>query len=298
LGDTKTLKFTRLNVYLVVLLNASAITLLPYLLPKSYQTLEAQNSIQVRTEQWLNVDQVSGDVRYRNLYNYTNRAARVGDRLQVASDEISTGSNGSAVLTIDTGVGSIYIAENTTVQIRSMQVAADNGRITNLYIPRGKARLQIRKFTHIGSQLNIQTPAGISGVRGTKFIVHARPNGNTVLTTIEGSVASSAQNQTKIVNGGFENFTVMGKPPSDPVAIANDPSLKYVISRKTSGLDRSVLFSGYTNPFNIVKVNGVEKPLDRSGKFSLQLPVTSNLKIRVTVETSTGKIQTYEIPVL
>ncbi len=267
-------------------------------MPQYQQRLEAQNSIQVQNDQWLKVEELSGDVQYRNLYNYANRPARVGDRLQVASDEISTGANGSAVLSIDTGVGSIYVEENTTIQIRSLQVASDNGRITNLFVPRGKARLQIRKFTNRGSQLNIQTPAGISGVRGTNFIVRARPNGDMLLTTIQGNVATSAQNQTKMVKGGFENLTVIGKPPSNPVPIANDASLKYILDRKTSGLGRFIFLIGYTNPFNIVKVDGIEQSLDKAGKFSLKLPVTSSLKVQITVETSTGKIQAYEIPIL
>jgi hypothetical protein len=268
------------------------------LLPQDQQTIEAQRAIQVRTDQWLKVEQMSGNVSYRNLYNYTNRPARVGDRLQAASDEISTGANSTAILSVDTGVGSIYVTENTTVQIRSFRIASDNGRITNLFVPRGKARLQIRKFTNRGSQLNIQTPAGISGVRGTNYIVNVKPNGNMLLTTFQGSVATSAQNQTKIVKGGFQNLTVVGKPPSNAVPIRNDASLNYVINKKTSGSGRSIVLSGYTDPFNTVKVDGLEQSLDSSGRFSLQLPATSNLKVKITVETSLGKIQIYEIPIL
>jgi hypothetical protein len=268
------------------------------LLPQDQQKIEAQRAIQVRTDQWLKVEQVSGNVTYHNLYNYANRPARVGDRLQAASDEISTGANSSAVLSVDTGVGSIYVTENTTIQIRSFRIASDNGRITNLFVPRGKARLQIRKFTNRGSQLNIQTPAGISGVRGTKYVVHVKPNGNMLLTTFQGSVATAAQNQTKIVNGGFQNLTVVGKPPSNAVPIRNDASLNYVINKKTSGSGRSIVLSGYTDPFNTVKVDGLEQSLDSSGRFSLQLPATSNLKVKITVETSLGKVQIYEIPIL
>lgn len=268
------------------------------LLPQSKQGVIAQNGIQVRTNQWLKVEKVSGNVTYRNLYNYENRPAQNGDRLQTPSDEISTGANGTAVLSVDTGVGSIYVSENTTIRINSFKIAADNGRITNLFVPRGKARLQIRKFTNRGSQLNIQTPAGISGVRGTRYIVQAKNSGDMVITTLQGSVATTAQNQTKMVNGGFQNLTVVGQPPSTPVPINNDASLKYVIDRRASGSGRSIVLIGYTNPFNTVKVEGKEQALDRSGKFYLQLPAPSSLKVTVTVETTTGKIQVYEIPIL
>lgn len=291
-------KRKRLNLTFITCLGILINVLGNTLLPQDQQKTEAQKAIQVRTDQWLKVDKVMGTVKYRNLYNYENRAARVGDRLQTTSDEISTGANSSAVLSVDTGVGVINVSENTTIQIRSFRLASDNGRVTNLFVPRGKARLQIRKFTNRGSQLNIQTPAGISGVRGTNFMVIARPNGNMITTTFEGSVATTAKNQSRMVNGGFQNITIVGESPSIPVPISNDAGLRYTINRQTSGSGRSVVFVGYTNPFNTVKVDGLEQSLDRSGKFSLQLPATSSLKVKVTVETAMGKIQDYEIPIL
>jgi hypothetical protein len=268
------------------------------LLPQDQQKVEAQRAIQVRADRYLKVAEVTGNVRYRNLYNYANREAKIGDLLQSPSDEISTGANSSAVLKLDAGVGSIYVAENTTIQIRSFLVAADNGRITNLFIPRGKARLQVNKFTNRGSQLNIQTPSGMSGIRGTTYSVTARPNGNMILTTFEGSVVTTAQNQTKMVDGGFQNLTVTGEPPLTAVPISNDASLSYVINRQVSGSFRSIIFDGYTNPFNTVKVDGLEQSLDRNGRFSVQLPAPSSLRVKITVETSLGKLQTYEIPIL
>lgn len=268
------------------------------LLSQEHQKVEAQQNIQIRTDQWLKVEEVTGNVTYRNFYSYDNRPARVGDLLQIASDEISTGAHGSAVLTVDTAVGSIYVGENTTIQIRSFQIASDNGRVTNLYVPRGKVRLQIRKFTHRGSQINIQTPAGISGVRGTQYIALVKPNGNMLITTIEGSVATTAQNQTEIVNGGFQNITVVGEPPSTPIPFTDDASLRYIINRQVSGLSRSIVVSGYTSPSNTVKVDELEQSLDGNGEFSLKFPATSSLKVKVTVETPTGKIQVYEIPIL
>lgn len=291
-------KRKRLNLTFITCLGILINVLGNTLLPQDQQKTEAQKAIQVRTDQWLKVDKVMGTVKYRNLYNYENRAARVGDRLQTTSDEISTGANSSAVLSVDTGVGVINVSENTTIQIRSFRLASDNGRVTNLFVPRGKARLQIRKFTNRGSQLNIQTPAGISGVRGTNFMVIARPNGNMITTTFDGSVATTAKNQSRMVKGGFQNITIVGESPSIPVPISNDAGLRYTINRQTSGSGRSVVFVGYTNPFNTVKVDGLEQSLDRSGKFSLQLPATSSLKVKVTVETAMGKIQDYEIPIL
>jgi hypothetical protein len=280
--------------FLMFMIDVSGISLLS----QEHQKVEAQKDIQIRTDQWLKVEEVTGNVTYRNFYNYDNRPARVGDLLQITSDEISTGANSSAVLTVDTAVGSLYVAENTTIQIRSFQIASDNGRITNLFVPRGKVRLQIRKFTHRGSQINIQTPAGISGVRGTQYIALVKPTGDMLIATIEGSVATTAQDQTEIVNGGFQNITVVGEPPSTPIPFTDDASLRYIINRQVSGLSRSIVVSGYTSPSNTVKVDELEQSLDGNGEFSLKFPATSSLKVKVTVETPTGKIQVYEIRIL
>lgn len=80
--------------------------------------------------------------------------------------------------------------------------------------------------------------------------------------------------------------------------IINDTSLRYVITKQALNLGRYIVLSGYTNPFNTVKVNGLEQSLDRSGNFFLQLPATSSLKVKISVETSFGKAQIYEIPIL
>ena len=278
--------------------NLSFLTLIfPYQTPHQ-QVAEAQGSIQIRTNQWVRVDKVIGNVVYRSPNSRLTRTARVGDRLQIANDEISTGAGSSAILSLDAGVGTIYVTDNTTIKVISFQVAADGGRITNLLIPRGKARLQIRKFTNRGSQLNIKTPSGISGVRGTEFVVTARPDGNTILTTFSGTVASSAQNRTEMVKSGFQNLTILGQPPTKPVTIQNDSSLRYVIDKQSSIAGRSISFIGYTNPFNTVEVDGLEQSLDRNGMFLVQLPATSRLNVNVQVETSQGKIQNYEIPIL
>jgi hypothetical protein len=291
-------KYINLNIFffafLMFTIDVSGISLFS----QEHQKVEAQQDIQIRAGQWLKVEEVTGNVTFRNFYNYDNRPARVGDFLQVASDEISTGANSSAVLTVDTAVGSLYVAENTTIQIRSFKIADDNGRITNLFVPRGKVRLQIRKFTHRGSQINIQTPAGISGVRGTQYIAIVKPNGDMLITTLEGSVATTAQDQTEIVNGGFQNITVVGEPPSTPIPFTDDASLRYIIDRQVSGLSRSIVVSGYTSPSNTVKVDELEQSLDGNGEFSLKFPATSSLKVKVTVETPTGKIQVYEIHIL
>jgi hypothetical protein len=69
--------------FLIFIIDISGISLLS----QDYQKVEAQKDIQIRTDQWLKVEEVTGNVTYRNFYNYDNRPARVGDLLQTTSDE-------------------------------------------------------------------------------------------------------------------------------------------------------------------------------------------------------------------
>jgi hypothetical protein len=63
------------------ILNLSIVALAIAILLPDCQKIYAQSGIQVRTNQWLQVEQVTGNVTYRNLYNYANRRAKIGDRL-------------------------------------------------------------------------------------------------------------------------------------------------------------------------------------------------------------------------
>ena len=283
---------------LAVLVDNLVVNSIPQEISQHRLESQAQRGIQVLTDQWLSVEKVSGNVTYRNLYNYANRPAKIGDRLQFASDEIATGKNSTAQLRIDTAVGTIYLSENTTMRINSFRVTPNQGRVTNLLISKGKARLQVRKFTNRSSQLNIQTPAGVSGVRGTDFIVLAQPSGNMVVSTYNGKVASTAQGRTELIGGGLENLTIVGNPPLPAVAIANNPNLQYTVTRNTSGFRRSIFLTARTNPVNVVTVDGRAQSLDRNGSFAIEFPATTNLIVNVRVETPQGKVKIYNIPVL
>ncbi|MFM7602245.1 MAG: FecR domain-containing protein [Pseudanabaena sp.] len=210
---------------------------------------------------------------------------------------MSTGVNSSAVLSIDTGVGSIYVEENTTIQIRSFGIANDNGRIINLSIPRGRARLQIRKFTNRGSQLNIQTPAVVMGVRGTDYVLNVKDDGRTILSTFEGSVMTEAQNTEVLVDQGFQNQTILGEPPSQPVPIQDNNDLEYQVFKQFENSGHQVTLAGQVDFANTVTIDGVEQAVDRNGQFRAVLTTNSiyRTEIKVIVSNPLGKQRIYEL---
>ena len=252
----------------------------------------AQQSLQVRVARWLEVQQVANEVTL--VHNSTAHSAQIGARLQAVGDSITTGKKSSATLLVDTGVGVIEVAEQTTVRIQRLDIAADNGRITHLEVPTGNARLRVRRFTHKGSELEIQTPVGLSGVRGTVFGVAVQPNGKTGLAVSQGVVRSTAQGQAVEVPGGFQNLTIPGETPSMPVKLTNDTSLHYEFEKIIEGSVRKVRLLGRVDPVNSVFVDGAPQVTDRYGTFKSDLQlVPSYLRIQVVVATPLGKKETY-----
>ena len=248
----------------------------------------AQQAVQVRTNRWLEVRQIVNEVTFS--HNATQHSAQVGDRLQAVGDSITTGKNSNAILFVDTGVGVVEVAEQTTVRIRTLDTAPDNGRITHLYVPTGNVRLRIRRFTHKGSAFEMQTPVGLSGVRGTVFGVVVQPNGKTGLVVGQGAVKSTAQGEAVAVPGGFQNFTMPGEVPSTPVKRTDDTSLRYEFEKVIEGSVRKARLLGQVDPVNSVTVDGLLQVTDRTGKFRTSWqPVPSYLKIQVVVTTPLGK---------
>lgn len=250
-------------------------------------------SLQVRVDRWLQLKQAAGSVTYYR--GGGSQSAQIGQRLQSVGDAVATGWQSSAILEVDTGVGFIQMTENTLLRVQSLEMAPDNGRITRLQVSGGQVQLKIRRFTHGGSRLEIETPAGLTGVRGTEFGVGVQPNGKTGVATRSGSVMTVAKGRKVFVNRGFQNFTIPGEPPTPPVPLRNDTSLKAQFVKEISGNLRRLRLVGQVDPVNTVLVEGVPKSTDRNGRFSVPVPALTRVKVKVTVITPLGKRQIHEV---
>lgn len=254
----------------------------------------AQQSLKVRVDRWLELQKLSGTVLYQ--HGSVRQSARVGNRLQAVGDQVSTGPRSSAMLAVDTGIGTIDLTENTNLRVQRLDVSPDNGRITRLQVTQGQVRLKLRRFTNGSSRLEIQTPASVSGVRGTEFGVAIQPNGKTGLAVLQGGVSSGAQGTAVSVPAGFQNFTNAGEPPSPPVPITNDTSLKHRFELVIDRGVRRVRLVGQVDPVNRVLVAGIPQNTDRSGRFQTEFqPLPSFLKLQVLVQTPLGKQEVYEL---
>lgn len=255
--------------------------------------LAAQSSFPVRIERWLEVRQVSGQVF--TIRGRQQRTARIGQRLQSVGDGLRTRRNSEAILALDTTVGFIQVSENTDLEITELRASPRGGRITELTVNRGQARVQTRPFTNPDTRLELRTPAGISGVRGTVFGVSIHPDGRTGVATEEGTVESSAQGISVNVEAGFQTLIVPGEAPQPPTPLRDDPSLNIQTLRQ---LDQSrVEIEGQIDPVNLLILDNEAQQIEESGEFRLVLDLPSDRRIFLSVLTPLGRQQAYELVV-
>ncbi len=256
----------------------------------------AQPNLNVQVQRWLQVQNLSGQVSL--MTSNTRRAARVNDRLGAVGDGIATGRQSAAQLAMDSGIGFVDVAEQTQVVIQEISLTANQGRVTRLAVPTGRARLKLRRFTNPESRLEIQTPSGVSGVRGTEFGINVQPDGKTSVAVLDGRVDSSAQSKTVEINRGFQSFTMQGEPPSDPTPLKDDPGLTYKLDRQIVHGIRRLKLKGQVDVVNAVFVEGAPVLVDRYGQFELDVVATSHPQVTVAVVTPLGKSQTYDLKLL
>ncbi|MTJ15026.1 FecR domain-containing protein [Anabaena sp. UHCC 0187] len=252
----------------------------------------ANDQLQVKINRWIEVRRTTGQVTYSR--GQTLQPARKGIRLQSVGDTISTGSGSSAELAIDIGTGSIKVSENTKIKISKLQTGTQGGRVTELQVTTGQVRLQLRPLNNPASRVEIHTPAGIAGVRGTTFGVSVQDNGITGVATQKGSVATTAQGQTVLVNGGFQNLTIPGEPPSAPIPLQEDTRLNI---SKLAANGNQVQIIGTVDAVNLLIISQQRQNIDPNGKFDITVPLPPNRRVKAVVVTPLGKQQLYELAV-
>lgn len=251
--------------------------------------------LKVRVNRWLELRRLSGTVNF--LQSGQWRQAQVGQRLESVGDGLRTGPGSLARLAVDTQVGFVSVSQNTTLSITELYTTPRGGKVTQLEVSRGgQARIFVRQFTNPDSRLEIRTPAGVNGVRGTDFGMTTQPSGRSSLATEEGSVVSGAQGLSVPVDAGFQNFTIPGEPPSEPVPLTDDPGLNlFRIERQSREGISIVVLEGSTDPVNLLVVEDETQEVDPEGNFALELPLREDRRIEMTVTTPLGKMQPYEV---
>ncbi len=257
----------------------------------------AQQEIKVRVDRAVLLQNIAGQVDIRpNQANW--RPARSTDQLKTPGEQVKTGQRSRVDLQMDLGIGSIQVAPTTLIQLRKLEITPDQGRISIFYLPYGSARLKLRRFTNPSTRFELETPAGLSGVRGTEFGIAVQPSGKTSVAVLEGQVNTSAQAEDVNVDAGFQNFTIPGEPPSTPTPLKNDTSFDFQLEKQFVGPIRQLTVVGQVDPVNIVFVDGKVVDTDRMGQFRVTLPAISFPRLNVLVQTPLGAEQSYDLRLL
>ena len=284
------------------LLQRSRFTRLPYLLlaltflasswtVNSWAGLSARAGAAESPQRSLEVQEAQGNVVFKGSQT---RRARVGDRL-VTGQGLTTGKRSSAILAIDQQIGLIKVAENTDLVVRRLDMTPNGGNITLVSVNRGQVALRVRSFTNPTSRLEIRTPSGVAGVRGTEFGVGISPSGSTAVLTAEGTVAASAQGQTVLVKKGYSSIIYPGKTPTPPRPTVETTALTVkTVQRYRSGLIR---FVGQVDPIDSVLFQDQPIEVDRDGTFRLEVLGSQSNYVRLRVHSPLGQEREYMIQV-
>ncbi len=229
---------------------------------------QSNSPIQLRLKRWIQIQNVSGSVTYRT--NGSNQTAQPGQRLAKVGDGIITGKNSAATLLIDEGIGTIQVSEKTQIAIDRLQTN-NGGFITRLQINGGQVRLKIRRFNNPNSSLQIISPAGVTGVRGTDFGVSVLPSGKTGVATLSGTVDLEAESVKVLIPLDFQSSVIPKEAPLPATPLINDPTI--VIERlEVRDAGQNVRLSGQTDNVNLLTIGETIIETDRKGNFDIVVP--------------------------
>lgn len=215
-------------------------------------------------------------------------------RLRRVGEVFETGQGAEAVFELDQGLGTLYVSEKTRFQIKALHKTFSGGRVTLLNVFQGQVRLKVRPMTNPSSRLEIETPVGMNGVRGTEFGVSVQPSGKASVATLSGQVDTTALGQTSAVAKGLQTLTMPGESPLSPTPLLDDPDV--LVSNST--VESEILkLTGKTDAVNSISLNGKAQNTDREGRFDLSLPVEGLAFVQLRVVTPLGTQKDYRLPV-
>lgn len=239
---------------------------------------------------WLQVERLAGTV---NIHTSGRRSARVGDRLSAAGQGMTTGNGSSANLLLDNGIGSVAVAQNTSMTIQRLSTLSDGARVTILNVPRGQVRLQVRSLTNPNSRLELHTPSGVAAVRGTEFGVAVAENGKASIATLEGQVEAIAQNLEVPVDAGFASVVRPGEAPTPPRPLDRELDIQWQVQARRG---QRFIIAGQIDPANALWLGEEEIAIDRTGNFEVERPLRSRGRtLTLTVRNPLGESRTHRL---
>ena len=138
--------------------------------------------------------------------------AQVGMTLEVG-DKIKAGSSSSAEITFFEG-STIELDSDTVIEVAELDLAADTGSTTILIKQEiGKTVSRVEKLADPASRYEIETPAGVAAVRGSRVITYVGPDGTTYICNIRGYILAIALGVELLIPEGVCAIIIPGQIP-------------------------------------------------------------------------------------
>lgn len=241
---------------------------------------------------WLELRDFKGSAIYQR--SRTRQKAWQGMRLQRVGEIFETGKGAEAIFALDEGLGTIHVSEKTRFQIKALHKTFNGGRVTLLNVIQGQVRLKVRPMTNPSSRLEIETPVGMNGVRGTEFGVTVQPSGKASVATLSGQVDTTALGKTIAIAKGLQTLTMPGEAPLPPRPLQDNATVQLSRSKVESAALKLI---GRTDPVNSILLNGQAQDTDREGQFDLSFPIEGLAFVQLRVITPLGTQKDYKLPV-
>ncbi len=245
----------------------------------------------IRRGGWLELSSLKGQAIYQR--DRIRQKAWTGMRLHRVGEIFETDQGAAATFKLDQGLGTIQVSEKTRFQIKALHKTLTGGRVTLLTILQGQVRLKVRPMSNPSSRLEIFTPVGMNGVRGTEFGVSVQPSGKASIATLSGRVDTTAMGQTLVIAKGLQTLTMPGKSPLPPTSLQDNPGV-FVTRSQVEG--NNLRLVGTTDAVNTILLNGEPQDTDREGNFDLSFRVGDAAFVNLRVITPLGKQKDHKLP--
>ena len=245
----------------------------------------------IRRGGWLELSSLKGKAIYQR--DRIRQKAWTGMRLHRVGEIFETGQGAAATFKLDQGLGTIQVSEQTRFRIKALHKTITGGRVTLLTVLQGQIRLKVRPMSNPSSRLEVFTPVGINGVRGTEFGVSVQPSGKASVATLSGQVDTTAMGQTQEIAKGLQTLTMPGEGPQPPSSLQDNPNAFVTRSQVEGSILKLV---GTTDAVNTILLNGDPQDTDREGNFDLSFPVGNAAFVNLRVITPLGKQKDHQLP--
>ena len=160
------------------------------------------------------ISSVSGDVQI--LRSGSTESVKATNDMELGvGDTITTGSDESTNLIFFDG-SHMEIKANSEILVKELSTASTGSTSVSLRQNIGRTINRVNKLIDSGSRYKVETPSGVTLVKGTIFEVLVLQSGDTTVKAEEGSVLFTASGVTVTVNQGFLSSASVGGTPSTP----------------------------------------------------------------------------------